>query len=223
MSSPPTRRSPTSSARSTPHAPQDTLQTIVEIAARDPGRTSTTWASPSPTRAGQLQTKAATPMSSCGTGQAAVRPSRWPCVYANEAGPVVRVKHAKDDERWPRLLRRLVGRGLCSQLGTEAFEHDTVQVVELFATHAALGRVQREDRLSSAIETRQLIGQATGILVELVPKQGLRLHLRSSLSDRDRPGAGTSNPDPRAHGAHGAHRSGPRAGGSRDDDVMSCR
>jgi AmiR/NasT family two-component response regulator len=51
---------------------------------------------------------------------------------------------------------------------SDTIDPDVEHLAELFATHAALalGRAQREEGLHSAMASRQLIGQATGIVME---------------------------------------------------------
>ncbi|MCW2783714.1 MAG: hypothetical protein JWP74_231 [Marmoricola sp.] len=113
-----------------------------------------------------------------------------PCVDAmNTAipGDIVRVDDARHEQRWPVYIPRAVQAGLRSQLGlrlyteaetvgglnlystsTDAISHDTELLAEMFATHAALalGRVRTETNFISAMGTRALIGQATGIVME---------------------------------------------------------
>lgn len=113
-----------------------------------------------------------------------------PCVDAmNPSIPddLVRVDHARHEQRWPRYIPRAVECGLRSQLGlrlyteeqtigglnlystsTDVISHDTALMAELFATHAALalGRVRVQAELESAIGTRGLVGQAIGIVME---------------------------------------------------------
>ncbi len=110
-----------------------------------------------------------------------------PCVYAMDAHPVVKVDHARTEERWPRFIPPAVQRGLRAQLGlqlyledetlgalnmystsSETVSEETAHFAEIFASHAALalGHARLEDQLHTAISTRQLIGQATGIVME---------------------------------------------------------
>jgi GAF domain-containing protein len=110
-----------------------------------------------------------------------------PCLSAIRDAPVVLVEHATRDERWPNYMPRAVEAGLRSQLALRLYtggdtwgglnlystDSDTVhgealQMAELFATHAALalGKAQQVHPVSSAVESRQIIGQAMGILIE---------------------------------------------------------
>jgi GAF domain-containing protein len=110
-----------------------------------------------------------------------------PCVYAMEAEAVVRVEHARHEQRWPLFIPRAVAAGLRSQLGvrlhvdevemaalnmystsSETLDPDLEDFAELFASYAslALGHARREDQLNQAIVSRRVIGQATGIVME---------------------------------------------------------
>ncbi|SDE31243.1 GAF and ANTAR domain-containing protein [Auraticoccus monumenti] len=91
------------------------------------------------------------------------------------------------DERWPRFAPRAVDLGVRSQMGLDlyddgesigglnlygdqpsAFDEASTHVAVLFGSHAShlLGRRMRESQLTAALGTRQLIGQATGIVME---------------------------------------------------------
>jgi GAF domain-containing protein len=110
-----------------------------------------------------------------------------PCVYAMEAETVVRVEHARHEQRWPLFIPKAVAAGLRSQLGvrlhvdevemaalnmystsSDTLDPDLEDFAELFASYAslALGHARREDQLSQALFSRRLIGQATGIVME---------------------------------------------------------
>jgi len=110
-----------------------------------------------------------------------------PCVYAMEAETVVRVEHARHEQRWPRFIPQAVAAGLRSQLGvrlhvdevemaalnmysttSDTLDPDLEDFAELFASYAsmALGHARREDQLNEALVSRRLIGQATGIVME---------------------------------------------------------
>ncbi len=92
------------------------------------------------------------------------------------------------DDRWPRYGRIAAQAGLHAQLavllttnGTgqrsalnvyasnpHEFDHNSIEVAELFASHAsvAMGFVKTVQQLGGAINSRQVIGQATGIVME---------------------------------------------------------
>jgi GAF domain-containing protein len=171
------------------NAPRDlatTLHTIVEVAARSlPGidHVGITLAHST----GEMETRAATDEFAWKLDRLQVELGEGPLVGAIEGKELVLIENATDDSRWPLYLKPAVATGLRSQLGirlcadeqtlgwlnlysssTDTVDPDVVHLAELFAEHAALalGRAQREDQLQAAITTRQLIGQATGIIME---------------------------------------------------------
>jgi len=103
-------------------------------------------------------------------------------------GPTVTVvDHAAHDQRWPHYMPEAAKRGLRSQLGvglyadeqslgglnlystsSDTVADEAVLIAELFASHAAmaLGRAREVSQLNEALQTRKLIGQAIGILME---------------------------------------------------------
>ena len=91
------------------------------------------------------------------------------------------------DERWPRYTAAAAGLGLRAQVAIRlygrtttaatmtfasttslSFSPDTLAVAEVYAGHvgAVLGRAQSDEVWSSAVDSRQVVGQATGILME---------------------------------------------------------
>lgn len=99
----------------------------------------------------------------------------------------VLVEHAPHEQRWPAYVAEAVRRGVCAQLslrlhvdeetlgsldlyatGAPTIPAETVELAELFATTAALalGGVRERSHLVAALETRQQIGTATGIVME---------------------------------------------------------
>ena len=100
---------------------------------------------------------------------------------------LVRVDDARHEQRWPRYIPKALDHGLRAQLGLRLYTEDrtvgglnvystsvdviskeTELMAELFATHAALalGRVRKESQLTAAMSSRELIGQATGIVMQ---------------------------------------------------------
>jgi len=93
-----------------------------------------------------------------------------------------------DDERWPTWAREATAVGVISLLSTELttvrgrrigtitaywtqrrdFTQDDIAFMAIFARHAALALANswNEDGLNTALDTRKLIGQAQGILME---------------------------------------------------------
>lgn len=133
---------------------------------------------------GRLDTLAATDDIVRALDQIQTEVREGPCVYAMQAETVVRVEHARREQRWPRFIPRALQLGLTAQLGIrlhvdelemaglnlystscETLDPDLEDFAELFATYAsmALGRALREDQLNTALVSRRLIGQAVGI------------------------------------------------------------
>jgi GAF domain-containing protein len=110
-----------------------------------------------------------------------------PCVATLRDQSMVLVEELADDTRWPRYVPRAVEAGIRAQLGvqlftseetlgglnfysttTSAIDPDAPHHAQLFATHAALAldHARHADQANEAMPTRQLIGQAVGILME---------------------------------------------------------
>ena len=113
-----------------------------------------------------------------------------PCLSAissEQPDQLVVVEHMRRDERWPLFARHAVAAGVGAQMGiqlydengtigglnlystsTETVSQDAILVAELFATHAALalGRRRKEDQLTQALDTRLVIGQAVGVVMQ---------------------------------------------------------
>ncbi|MGP3950719.1 GAF and ANTAR domain-containing protein [Streptomyces sp. 7N604] len=101
--------------------------------------------------------------------------------------PVVRIENMAGERRWPRFAREAAGLGVGSMLSCRlnderdatgclnllsaepgAFSVDTAKTVAVLATHAAiaLSAASAVENLSHAVASRQVIGEATGILME---------------------------------------------------------
>jgi transcriptional regulator with GAF, ATPase, and Fis domain len=110
-----------------------------------------------------------------------------PCLDAVYEQQTVRVPYLAHEERWPRFAKRAVDIGVGSMLSFQlyvegdnlgalnlysrepnAFDDESEHIGLLFASHAAVAfaDAQKLDQLNSAVETRDLIGQAKGILME---------------------------------------------------------
>ncbi|QNN54350.1 GAF and ANTAR domain-containing protein [Nocardioides mesophilus] len=112
-----------------------------------------------------------------------------PCVHAvvSRSEPVVVVNNIRHDQRWPRYVPQALKLGLRAQLGIRLYvEEETLGAInlystgsdtidpevehaaELFAAHAAVavGRMQRVQNLTVGMESRKVIGQAIGIVME---------------------------------------------------------
>jgi len=110
-----------------------------------------------------------------------------PCVRAIRDHEVLQSDDLSREDRWPEFARRAAAEtGVQSMLSfrlfaeentmgalnlysreTDAFNDDAIHIGAVFATHAAVAMVhaRERDRSQAAIESRDLIGQAKGILM----------------------------------------------------------
>jgi GAF domain-containing protein len=111
-----------------------------------------------------------------------------PCVSSLREEPVIVVDHLRHAQRWPQFVPQALKLGLKSQMALRLYvdEHGTMGGINLYSTsrediepHAphmaqvfaaqaavALGHAQELDQLQQALESRQAIGQAVGIIIE---------------------------------------------------------
>ena len=110
-----------------------------------------------------------------------------PCLDAIYEQQTVRVADLRTEDRWPEFARRAVDAGAGSMLSFQlyvdgdnlgalnlvsrepnAFDDESEQVGLLFASHAAVAfaGAQKIDDLARAVDSRDLIGQAKGMLME---------------------------------------------------------
>jgi GAF domain-containing protein len=110
-----------------------------------------------------------------------------PCYDSITGGAVTVVQEARHDQRWPRYMPEAVKRGLRAQLAvglysdgnslgglnlystdSERVETDAIFIAELFAAQAAiaLGRSRQQFQLNGALESRKVIGQAIGLVMQ---------------------------------------------------------
>ncbi len=110
-----------------------------------------------------------------------------PCLDAVFTHKTVRVPDMRQERRWPKFASRAADAGAASMLSFQlwvegdnlgalnlygrqpyAFDEESEQVGLLFVSHAAVAMAgaQKRDHLLAAISTRDLIGQAKGILME---------------------------------------------------------
>ena len=110
-----------------------------------------------------------------------------PCLDSARRRETVRSDDLRSERRWPRFAGQAAGLGVLSVLSLQlfvetesfgalniysgkaaAFTRESESTGMLLASHAALAMIsaRREARLLTAIDTRDLIGQAKGILIE---------------------------------------------------------
>jgi len=110
-----------------------------------------------------------------------------PCMDAVWDEEVVRVDDVRGDERWPEFAAKAadlgVGSMMCFQLFVEgdqlgalnlysrspgAFDGESEEIARMLAAHAAiaLAGAEHETNLRKGLDSRDLIGQAKGILME---------------------------------------------------------
>ena len=110
-----------------------------------------------------------------------------PCIDASRDQVTIRVEDMNGDDRWPEYAKLAIELGVYSMLclplyvddlrlgslslyGSEprAFDGTVTQLAELFAAHSALAlsEAQRALHLRRALNNRDVIGQAKGILME---------------------------------------------------------
>jgi transcriptional regulator with GAF, ATPase, and Fis domain len=127
-----------------------------------------------------------------------------PCLDSVYEQQTVRLPDMRTEQRWPKFTRRAADYGIRSMLSLQlyvsgdnlgalnlyskvpdAFNDESEHVGLLLASHAAvaMASAQREEHLIHAMETRDLIGQAKGILMErykLTGDQAFSLLIRAS-------------------------------------------
>jgi transcriptional regulator with GAF, ATPase, and Fis domain len=110
-----------------------------------------------------------------------------PCSAALQGTDAVSVSSLRVEKRWPRYVPQARAAGVRSQMAvklhldqhavgginfystiSDDVSHDARALGRLFATHAAiaLGRAHEQRTLNQALQTRKVIGQAIGILME---------------------------------------------------------
>jgi GAF domain-containing protein len=138
-------------------------------------------------RSGEIETAAATDEVIRQADKLQTRLGEGPCLQAMWDGETFVVADTATDPRWPTFGPKAAELGLHSILSVRLhsgeqtlgainfycgsvreFDRDDVAMAQIFAQHAsvALASARREEGLRIAIDTRHLIGQAQGILME---------------------------------------------------------
>jgi hypothetical protein len=110
-----------------------------------------------------------------------------PCLDAGAGEPVVVCNNLRGEPRWPRFSEAAVAAGIHSTLSFQLYTHDgrmgalnlfgtrpdaftfeSRTVGAMFATHAAVALIAHDERLQfrSALASRDIIGQAKGMIME---------------------------------------------------------
>jgi GAF domain-containing protein len=182
---------------------EDTLKQIVQAAVdMVPG---TEYASISRVlRSGEGKTLAATGELARAVDHAQHDTGQGPCLDSLYHEKTVRLSDLATERRWPRFIARARELGVGSMLAVQlfvqadglgalnlhsrqpyAFDDYSEHVALLFATHAAvaMSSEQSKEDLRAAVSTRELIGQAQGILMErfkITDELAFRLLVRAS-------------------------------------------
>jgi GAF domain-containing protein len=164
------------------------LQAIVDVAARSvPGFDRASVAVVE--RNGRESTKAATDELARSLDALQYELDEGPCIEAMQKPGLVEVPHLRHQQRWPRYVQHAAEQGVTAQLsimlyldsdhttlgglnlystGVEDINEEARAMAELFATQAAvaLGSNRHRLNLNQGLASRQLVGQAIGIVME---------------------------------------------------------
>lgn len=152
----------------------------------------------------EIRTVATTGELPCDVDQAQYETGQGPCLTALYQEKIVSVPDVAEDDRWRAFAGRAAALGVGSMLSFQlyvqnedlgalnlysrkegAFDDESQHVGSLFAGHAAIALASAQERrqLGAAVQTRDLIGQAKGILMErhkLTADQAFALLTRAS-------------------------------------------
>jgi GAF domain-containing protein len=164
----------------------DTLQSIVEVACNSvPGFDQVGIATLH--KGGRIETRAYTGDLVLRLDEMQYGLQEGPCSAALQGTDEIAVSSLQHEQRWPRYVPQAQAAGVRSQMALKLYLdrgtlgginfYSTVSddvspeaqgVARLFATHAAiaLGHAQERETLNTALQTRKIIGQAVGILME---------------------------------------------------------
>jgi transcriptional regulator with GAF, ATPase, and Fis domain len=155
-------------------------------------------------RRGRIETRAVTGRLVCDVDQVQYDTDEGPCLDAIFHHRTVRLVDIAAERRWPEFARRTRALGVRSMLSVrlfvrrdtlgalnlyspevDAFDDESEHVGLLYAAHAAVAMAdaRQQEQLTHAVEIRDLIGQAKGILMErhkLTGEQAFALLVRTS-------------------------------------------
>jgi GAF domain-containing protein len=137
---------------------------------------------------GNVETRAVTEEQVCIFDELQYTFGEGPCLDALGAAHLVTVPHLRREQRWPRYVPEVLRHGLRSQMAVKMaiddegtvgglnlystvrddIDEEAPGIAELFAVHAAtaLGSVTQVETLNAGMQTRKIIGQALGLLME---------------------------------------------------------
>lgn len=166
---------------------QETLQTIVEVACNSvPGFDQVGISTMH--KGGAVETEAHAGDLVLRLDEVQYRKGQGPCVDTLRGSPIVAAPAIRHDQRWPQYVGEAVRLGVRAQLAVQLYLDDkgilgginfysttseevseeAEAIAQLFATHAAiaLGHVKERESLNEALQSRKIIGQAIGIVME---------------------------------------------------------
>jgi GAF domain-containing protein len=169
-----------------PRSLDDTLQTIVEVACNSvPGFDQAGIATVE--KKGDVKTRAFTGDLVLDLDKVQYQFREGPCSLVLQGTVDVATSSLRHEQRWTRYVPRAMASGVRSQLAVKLhLDHETLgginfysttsdevsdeaqTIARLFATHAAiaLGHAQERESQNDGMQTRKVIGQAIGILME---------------------------------------------------------
>ena len=168
-----------------PRSLDDTLQTIVEVACNSvPGFDQVGIATMA--KKGDVETRAFTGDLVLPLDELQYTRCEGPCSATLQGDEAVSVSSLRHEQRWPAYVPQALALGVLSQrlklyldddtLGginfysttSDEVSEDAQALARLFATHAAiaLGHAQERETLTTGLQSRRIIGQAIGLLME---------------------------------------------------------
>jgi transcriptional regulator with GAF, ATPase, and Fis domain len=138
-------------------------------------------------RDGTVETPAYTDELVLGVDRVQSSTGEGPCLQATYHESVFRIDDMANEQRWPHFAKQVANLGVQSMiacsLATEqgnraalnlhtampaAFDQTAVEIASIYAAHSsvALSQAGLVDSLRTAVASRQVIGEATGILLE---------------------------------------------------------
>ncbi|RYC09628.1 GAF and ANTAR domain-containing protein [Nocardioides zhouii] len=169
-----------------PRSLDDTLQTIVEVACNSvPGFDHVGISTLE--KKGDVETRAFTGDLVLPLDKLQYSLGEGPCSATLQGDEAVSVSSLRHEQRWPRFVPQALALGVRSQLAvklhldgdtlgginfystfSDEVSEDARALAPLFATHAAiaLGHAQEREELTAGLQSRRVIGQAIGLLME---------------------------------------------------------